>query len=177
MFCGFFCCFFAWPCVAEFSWVAAGDARSNGSRALFSLEVKTQTKSRNAKGRTTGLFFIACVCWTATNTQLQEDTNGGARGDGQAGGRQCQKTLKHFYSLWCLEIIVSKMYKYIKLYMCVCVGGGRLLFRSQRATQIVLQEVDWDNHSHRTVKQVFPSQKSNMRIFFSPLRYVSIQCY
>lgn len=79
--CGVFLC--VCLCVFnEFSWVAAGNTCSNGSRALFSLEVKTQTKSRNAKGCTTGLSSSRVFaeqqqthsCWrTQTETPGETD--------------------------------------------------------------------------------------------------------
>lgn len=59
-----------------------------GAERCLAWRWKHKQSAGMQRGRTTGLFFIACVCRTATNTQLREDANRGARGDGVAGGKE-----------------------------------------------------------------------------------------
>lgn len=62
-------------------WVFVGGGRrcvpnSNGSCALFSLEVKTQTKTKNAKGHATGpSWSVYLFNNNKKHTQLLEETN------------------------------------------------------------------------------------------------------
>lgn len=93
-----------WACV----WVFVGGSgqympNSNGNWALFSLEVKTQTKTKNAKGHATVLSSSVYLLNNNNNhhTAAGRDKQRDAQGDRQAGGKTMVNSM-----LWRPSVLV-----------------------------------------------------------------------
>lgn len=74
-------------CVSFHGWQRQYEPNSNGSRALFSLEVKTQTKTKNAEGHASGLSSSVYLFNNNSHAAAGRDKQRDAQGDSQAGGK------------------------------------------------------------------------------------------